>query len=1026
MTLTKLAIENSRITVLGIALIALIGTRLYLSYPSAEDPSITIRSAIITAYYPGMSADRAEDLITLPIENAMREISAIDDIISTSKTGEVQVEVTIEDAVDDLDAVFQDIRNKANDVKPQLPDNTQGPFVNDEYGLTAVATIALWADGFSLSEMRDVARDVRDRLYVLEGVKKVELFGIQEERIFLEFSPARLVQLGISPQGIFGELIQQNIIEPGGEINASGRSVLIEPSGNFESVNEIGDVLYTIPGTTQVMRLDEVVEIRRGYVDPPKTPVFFNDRPAIVISVSTIDGTNNLEFGSRLTEVVDKIGQELPIGYVLEYATFQPDLIESAVQGAVENVYQTLAIVLGVVMVFLGVRTGLIVGSFVLFTMLLGIVVMRMFEVEFQRMSITAMIIALGLLVDNGIVVAEDIRVRMERGLDRVKAAIESGRTLALPLLTSSLTTIFAFLPMLLVEGSAGEYTRSLSQVVTILLLGSWFLSMTMTPAVSAWFMKVDQSAGETDTDSISAYSGAMYQFYKPILRAVLKARLLFVIVLVVLLVGAIQILGLVRNEFFPLGDRNQFLVYLDFEAGTDVREVEDELQRFTDWLANAESNPEITSHIAYVGNGGPRFFLALSPVDPDPHRAFVLVNTANPDDVSTLIDRTNRFLDLNLPGARADAKKMWFGATEPGQIKIRLAGPDGAVLADRGDRLVEAFQEVSGTVGINQDWENKILKLIVNVDQARARRAGVTSSDVASSLNATFAGVDISDYREGDKVLPILLRGESSLSNSLDGLGRVQVYSSSSNSFVGIDQVADIEADWQFGRLKRHNQEHTLTVEARNPGISATDLFDQIAPTLNQLDLPAGYRWEIGGEIEDQEDANEKLFSTVPFALAGIVILLIGQFNSFRKGGIIILTIPLILIGGVLGLVVMNAAYGFMVLLGFFSLAGIVINNGIVLIDRIQIEEAKSQAPLEAVIAACLARLRPILMTTLTTVLGLAPLILFGGALFYGMASVIAFGLIVATVLTLGFVPVLYTLFYGISTKDADNILAS
>ena len=514
MNITRLALENSRITVLAIIFMIGLGLSTFFSYPSAEDPTIVIRNASITASYPGMSAERVEDLLTKPIEAAMREIAAIDEITSTSKTGQTQVDLTIHDEVSDLDPVFQDIRNKAADLQSQLPSGTNGPFVDDEKGLTAIATIALWADGFSLAEMRDVARDVRDRLYTLDGIRQVQLISIQDERIYLDFLPAKLAEFGLSPQQIFSALAEQNIIEPGGDIVAGGRSVLIEPTGDLESIDELRGVLFAIPDSDRVARLDEVVDIRRGYVDPPKFPAFFNDHEALVLSVSTAEGVNNIEFGQRLRALTDEIQQELPIGYVLDYATFQPDLIEAAVGDAVNNVYQTLAIVLIVVMVFLGLRTGLIVGSFVPLTMLLGIIAMSLLGVEFQRMSIAAMIIALGLLVDNGIVVAEDIRTRLQNGVDRFDAAVQAGQTLAIPLLTSSLTTIFAFSPMLLVEGGAGDYVRSLGQVVSILLLASWLLSMTVTPAMCAWFMKAPE-ATETESD---AYGGLLYRIYRSIL----------------------------------------------------------------------------------------------------------------------------------------------------------------------------------------------------------------------------------------------------------------------------------------------------------------------------------------------------------------------------------------------------------------------------------------------------------------------------------------------------------------------------
>ncbi|MGF1551232.1 MAG: efflux RND transporter permease subunit [Paracoccaceae bacterium] len=1013
--LARLAIANSRITVIAIALLIGLGLGTYLGYPSAEDPSVTIRTASIEARYPGLSAERVEELLAIPIETAMREIAEIDEIKSTSKPGAVKVTVEVRDAIDDLDAVFADVRDKIDDLAPRLPQGTQGPTVNDEEGLTAVATVALWSDGFTMAEMLLAAEDLRDLVYTLDGTRRVQIFGGQQERIFLDFDPVALAGLGVPLQSVFGALASQNVLEPGGAIAAGGRSVRLAPSGEFASVDEIADTVFAVPETGRVVRLGEVVDVRRGYADPPVFPAFYNDRPAIVLAVSTIEGTDNIAYGAALTALLDEAEQELPIGYVIDYATFQPELIEAAVQGAVSNVYQTLAIVLAVVMVFLGLRTGLIVGSFVPLTMLLGIVVMSVLGVELQRMSIAAMIIALGLLVDNGIVVAEDIRGRLEQGAERVQAAIAAATSLAVPLLTSSLTTVFAFLPMLLTEGGSGDYVRSLAQVVAILLLGSWFLSMTVTPAMCAWFMKAPPVS---DDARDAAYEGRIYTIYRRLLERMLGARLVVVGVVVAAFLGSIQLLGVVKTEFFPLGDRNQLLVYLDFEAGTDQRETEAALRRLTAWLADADANPEITSHVAYVGFGGPRFFLALSPVDPDPHRAFALINTRTTDDVAAVRDRVNAFIDARLPAARGDAKRMWFGSTEPGIVEIELIGPRAEALTAAAGEIVEALHAIPDTAGIKQDWENRVLVLGVEVDQTRARRAGVTSTDVARSLDATFAGVRLTDYREGDRVIPVVLRGEEAMRFSIAALSRAQVYSSAGDTVVSLDQVAAVVPKWQPSRIKRLDQQRTVTVEARHPDLSAPELLARLRPTLDALDLPAGHVWRIGGEIADQAEANDNLFGLLPIALGGIVVLLVGQFNSLRRGGIIVATIPLVMIGGTLGLVIMGAPYGFMVLLGFFSLAGILINNAIVLIDRIEVERASGLAPREAVIRACLARLRPILMTTLTTVLGLVPLILFGGALFYGMASVIAFGLIVGTAITLGLVPVLYTLLMRVPMK--------
>ncbi|MBL4615516.1 MAG: efflux RND transporter permease subunit [Magnetovibrio sp.] len=470
-SITEFALKNSRLTLLSLFVTAVVGIVVFLSYPSREDPSITIRMANVTTQFPGMSPERIEDLITRPIEEKLREISEINVIKSDSKTGVSLVKVELKDSITDLAPVWQDLREKMKDLAPKLPQGSQGPFINDNVGLTAIASIALWGDGFSMAELNETAKDLRNRLYGLQGIQKIQLFGVQEERIFLELSRTAISQYGIDPSIIVDTLKQQNVILPGGQIDADGQTVILEPTGNFNSVEEIEQLIIAIPNTDQVARLSDIVKISRSYIDPPRSPVYFNTHPAIVLSISITNGINSEQFGRSLKSKVAKLQNQLPWGYVMEFATFQPDLVEVAVNGAVNNLYQTLGIVLLVVMVFLGLRTGLIVGSFVPFTMLAGLVIMRTLDVELQRVSISAMIISLGMLVDNAIVMAEDVRVRMEQGIDRFKAAIASGKSLAVPLLTSSLTTILFFTPMALAEGGAGEFTSSLAIVVTILLL---------------------------------------------------------------------------------------------------------------------------------------------------------------------------------------------------------------------------------------------------------------------------------------------------------------------------------------------------------------------------------------------------------------------------------------------------------------------------------------------------------------------------------------------------------------------------
>jgi multidrug efflux pump subunit AcrB len=808
--ITSFALDNNRVTLLFLLLMGIAGIFAYLTYPKQEDPSIQIRDAVVWAYFPGMAPQRVEDLITRKLEEQIRLLGDIDYIKSDSKRGMSFMHVIPRDDVPVLKTVWRDLRDKLVDVAPSLPKGTIGPFINDEFGLTAVATVALWAEGFSLAEMRIVARDLRNQLYSLKGIRRVELFGVQDQRVFLELSNAKLAEFGISPSVVVQTLQQQNIILPGGLIDVKGQNVIIEPSGDFNSVSEIEDVIIQIPGTQRVTPLRDLAKVTRGFVDPPSQPAYYNGRPAIVLSVSILEGegVNAVEFGERLTRKINEYEQTLPIGYVLDYATYQPPLIEAAVKGAVTNLMQTLVIVLVVVMLFLGVRTGLIVGSFVPMTMLMSMVIMRAIDIELQRMSIASLIIALGMLVDNGIVIAEDIRTRLQNGEDRREAALASGRTLAIPLLTSTLTTIFAFAPIPLAVGGTGEYTTSLGQVLIITLLSSWFLSMLMTPLMCVWFMKVKPREPAAEGQAADPYSGAFHRFYRRILEGMLRVRLLVLACTAAAFVAALFGSKLIVKEFFPSGDRNQYLVYLDMPAGTRSDKTAEVVLKLSSWLQDKKLNPEIIGSIAYVGGGGPRFFLSLSPIDSDPHLAFLIVNTQNAEQVPAMVERTRNFARDNLVEARTRVKAMWLGSTETGLFEIRIGGPAFAVLRQKAEHLMQSLHAIPGIVDVMQDWENRVLRINVKVDQARARRAGVTSRDVANSLNALVSGAEVTDYREGDEAIPIILRGTEAERTNVSTIRSINVYSSSRGTNVPLEQIADIQADWDFFRIKRRGQE--------------------------------------------------------------------------------------------------------------------------------------------------------------------------------------------------------------------------
>jgi multidrug efflux pump subunit AcrB len=1022
--ITGFALNNSRTVIMTILLVIFGGGYAFLSLPKLEDPLITIREALVAAKYPGMPVEQVERLITRPIEEKIRSMGEIDKIKdSTSKVGECLIHVVLKDEVptEQLAATWKLLRNRMSDVKPELPEGTIGPMVDDTFGDTSVATIALWSDGFSMAEMHEAARQIRERLNMMKGIQKVDLTGVQDERIYLDVSSARIAQLGIDTADIGKSLREQNILLPGGRINLNDVEIIVETQGRFTSIEEIAEVLIPISGTQASIPLRDIATIRKAYVEPIHNPAYYNGHQAIVLSVFILRGVDAVEFGERLQKEVKAIEQSLPWGYKLEFATYQPELIQKAVSGMVINVIESVVIVLVVVMLLLGLRTGLIVGSFIPLVMLFGVLAMRSLGIDMERMSLATMIIALGMFVDNAIVVSDDIKVNLETGMERKEAVLKSGSSLALPLLTSTLTTVFAFGPILLQIGTTGDYTSSLGSVMIILLMGSWFFSMFSSTSMCFWFLKTKPAAGADKQQGHDPYQGRFYRFYRGILKLSLRFRFLVLAVTAGIFVLALYAASFIPQAFFPGGDRNQYLIYLDLPAGTRIEETDRTVRKLSAWLQDKEQNPEITGTIAYVGNGGPRFFLSLAPVDPDPFVGFLIVNTETNKQVPELVSRTSKYLMNNFPNARGRVKSMWLGGSETGLFQIRLSGSGIEVLQAQAEQLMAALRKIPGTIDIKQDWNNRVMMAKADVDQARARRAGVTSEDVADALDFFIDGVTATDYHQGNVQIPIVGRGVKAERDSPESLATIGIRTSSGGS-VPLNQVADVYTVGELNRIMRYNQERTITVSAKNQVLKASEIFAALTPTLDKMKFPKNHVWELGGELEDAARAQRNLAKWMLPCFGGIVFLLVWQFNSIRRAAIIILTMPLVIVGSVVGLLVMQADFGFMVLLGLLALAGSIVNNGIVMIDKMEENRRNGQTPYDAVINSAVSRFRPILLSVSTTMLGFSPLIINHDPLFYGMACIMFFGLGIGSLFTLNYVPALYSIFFRVK-PPAENV---
>lgn len=1019
MSITEIGFNYRKSVLLIVALLLINGVFAYFTLPAQEDPSITIRQAIVTTKFPGMAPERVEQLITRTLEKEIRKIPEVEKLTSTSETGVSTIHVEIYDRYFNLDNIWQDLRNKVNAASVNLPDGTYTPHINDSFGDVAVMTLALTADGFSMAQMADVSKHIRDTVYSVEGTKKVDIVGVQDERIYLEVGSAKLSQLGISPAALIAELQNQNIISSGGQVDTGLSSFVVEPTGNFDSMDQIGDTHITIPGTEDTIALKDIVSIRRGYIDPPERPAYFNGKPAVMFAVSMLENYNILEYAPRVKTTVGEIVSTLPVGYDVDFATYQADQVNRTVSGVSINVLQTLSIVLVVVIVFLGMRTGLIVGSIVPFVMLATLSIMQFSGIVLEKMSLATLIIALGLLVDNGIVIAEDFKRRIEQGTERFTAMCQGGKELALPLLSSSATTILFFLPLMLAEHVAGEYTRSISLVIMITLLTSWVMALCVTPTLCYFFIKAGD--GNNNDEATDTW---FYRYYESFLHWILAHRFVFMAAMVGILIFALSGFKYVSQQFFPDSDRTQIMVYVDLPNGTSARQTDRQMHSIFAWLNDKEKFPEITSYSGYSGHNGPRFVLSLNPEDPAENKGFVIVNVLDGTNLDQMVAKLHNGIIENFPNVSSRVKRMFAGPSDSSTITVQVKGPDADVIYNKAQEIMDVLHEVENTINIRTDWENRIVKIMVNVDQHRARRAGVTSEDIAGALQGYFSGSTVTEYREEDDIIPIIFRASEDERYNMDRLRTTAVFSSSGGHSIPLFQVADLSPLNQYAKIQREDMFRTISVEARSTSMTAEDLAKVIDPKIQALksDLPVNHIIEYDGVITQSIDAQNALSASMPMVIGVILILLVVQFNSYRRALIIVLTIPLSMIGTVSGLLIMNAPFGFMVTLGIYSLAGIIINNGIVLIDRIDIERASGKSDYEAVVISCMTRLRPIAMTTITTIMGLLPLIIAKDPLFYGMANVLAFGLGIGTVLTLGVVPVLYAMLFRVKRTTMVN----
>lgn len=1022
--LSQFAVKNRVFSYFIILAIFILGLISFLSHPALEDPAYTIRTVKIVTINPGMAPEKVEKLITTPIEEAAKNIPELKETSSVSSTGVSDVSLEINDNHRDLENIWKKIRNKMNDVKRQLPSNTQGPFVNDEFGDIAAATLAVQFDGFTLKEKRHIIKKIRTQLFQIPEVSKINTYGLDKEKIYLEISNARMAQFGITPLQLIQAIQQQNIITASDIIETSKLNILVATSGSFETVADIKKVVIKVPHSNTTIHLSDIVSVKRHTEDPANTEVYYNAKKSIALAIYPQKKTNLVALGKSLLQKIETIQHRLPVGVTIHRATFQPARVEKSTKDFMLNLYQAFIVVGLSIFLFLGLRDGSLLTLFIPLCILLSLTVLNFMGVELQRVSIASLILALGLLVDNGVVVAEDINVRIENGVNRLQAITDTYKTLAQPLLTSTLTTILVFLPILLSNDSTAEYTRSLAQVMSVTLFLSWLLAFFFIPVVGYPFFKQQKNIKKK---GFLKYFNALANAYSKCLKPAISNPKMVILSVLILFFAVTYCFRFIPSRFFPPSFRDQYFINLSFPNQTPLSITHKTTQKITDYLNNHKKTLRINSTIAYSGFGGPRFTLQMSPFGLDSDRSFIVVTTRSAAATNQSLHAVEIALLKKFPDVNARLNTLWLGSVEDGLIEIHLYGNNIPRLYGFAEKIKSAIRNIPGTQYVRDNWGLPNLRVLVKINQEKAKRIGISSADISKSLATYYSGIRLTNFRDTDQLTPIVLRAKGADRKEFSRLHTLTVYNPKTNTSVPLAQVATLLPIFEFNTIAHRDLDRVITILAKNTKLGPTDIVNKITPILKKFaistkaDYDLGhtladskFQYKLAGEAKSSSDAQSGMFGYLPLCFFIILAILLYQFKSVGRALIVLSAIPLSIIGAFFALLIMRATLSFMGILGILSLLGIIINHGVVLVDNIDENIAsKKFSFLDAVFESTRSRFRPIIATTVTTCLGVLPLLLFGGALWYPMASVIAMGLLVCTLINIFFIPALYILMY-------------
>jgi multidrug efflux pump subunit AcrB len=1009
MNIAEASIRRKTVTLVFAVLMVVLGIWSYMHLPRLEDPEFTIKDALIITPYPGASAQEVEKEVSDVIERAVQQLEQLDRVVSRSERGRSTVTVTIRDQYDrhTLPQVWDELRRKVSDAQRQLPPGAGPSLVLDDFGDVFGIFYALTGPDFSDAELYETAKLLRRELLLVPDVKKIEIFGHQQEVIYIELARDRIARLGIRPETIFAALREQNLVVQSGAVDVGPLTLTINPTGEWTGVHDFEDLLIRGGDGGELVRLSDIASVRRDYIDPPTTSLRYDGERAVGIGISTVGGGNVVTMGAAVERRIRELGSQIPLGMQLQKISFQADTVTEAINEFILNLGMSIVIVFVVLLLAMGIRSGLIIGAILFITMCGTMIVMAQTGLILERISLGALVIALVMLVDNAIVITEGMLVAMQRGHDKLRAAKDVVSQTAIPLLGSTAIAVLAFGAIGLSDDKTGEYCRSLFVVLLISLGLSWITAITITPLFGYFFLK--SAPSDDNSKAKDPYAGPIYQGYKKILLACMRARGLTIAVLIGMLALSIFGFRFVRNSFFPESTRAQFMVDVWLSGGTRLDQTDRVTQEMRKIIAEI---PGITHITTSVGQGALRFLLTYSPERFDPSYAQFLIDVKGQALINEVLPRVQKELSEKYPDAQIIAKRFLLGPGEGGRIQVRFSGEDYNTLRSLAAQTMEILRADGGAKGIRIDSREPVATLRPQFSEAQARLTGITRTDLGRTLEAAFSGQRIGVYREGDELLPIMTRGPEAERADPDLIQDVQIFSPVANRFLPLRQIiSGFTTELEDPIRMRRNRLPTITVHADQTAGLASTLLNRVREQIEAIPLPEGYRMEWGGEYEDSSKAKAALAGTLPAFLLMMVLIVICLFNSLRITLIIWLTVPLSIIGIVIGLLMFNQPFGFMALLGALSLSGMLIKNGIVLIDEINSQLASGKAAWNAVVDASVSRVRPVSMAVLTTVFGLIPLLF--DVFFGAMAVTIVVGLLFASALTLFVVPVLYATFF-------------